>query len=200
MFVEPRVLCTVALSLADGAPTAPGQEGGPGSLPLLDCQKPQQRVLRKKRQVKILEVKISCKLSSHRECYLHHHLCNLPLRQPRAFLVTPTFAVGSSADQSSLGRLLSLGTGSPAAGGNLSPFLVLVPTRACPPNLPSMLPGKLPPSIPQTSTSAGPYLGTQLLQKQEGLMGQEVRPLYVSSMVRVQGCKLAGRLLLLLPA
>lgn len=29
-------------------------------------------------------------------------------------------------------------------------------------------------------------------------MGQEVRPLYVSSMFRVQGCKLAGCLLLLL--
>lgn len=40
VLVEPRVLCTVALCLTDGAPTAPCQEGGPGSLPLLDCQKP----------------------------------------------------------------------------------------------------------------------------------------------------------------
>lgn len=37
-----------------------------------------------------------------------------------------------------------------------------------------------------------------MLQKQEGLVGQEVRPLYVASMFRVQGCKLAGRLLFLL--
>lgn len=43
-----------------------------------------------------------------------------------------------------------------------------------------------------------PHLGTQLLQQQEGLVGQEVGPLYVTPMLRVQGCKLAGSLLLLL--
>lgn len=37
VFAEPRVLGTVAFGLADSAPAAPGQEGGSGSLPLLDC-------------------------------------------------------------------------------------------------------------------------------------------------------------------
>ena len=39
-FAEPRVLGMAALCLTDSAPAAPGQESGPGSLPLLDCQKP----------------------------------------------------------------------------------------------------------------------------------------------------------------
>ena len=52
-------------------------------------------------------MKIFCKLSSHRESYLHYHLCNLPLKLPGAFLVAPTFAVRSSANQSSLGSFPS---------------------------------------------------------------------------------------------
>ena len=67
-------------------------------------------------------MKIFCKRSSHRESYLHYHLCTLPLKLPRAFLVTPTFAVGSSANQSSLGSFPSLSTGSPVTGWNLSPL------------------------------------------------------------------------------
>lgn len=50
LFAKPRVLGPAALCLTDGAPTAPCQEGGSGSFPLLHCQKPQQRVLWKKRQ------------------------------------------------------------------------------------------------------------------------------------------------------
>lgn len=53
---------------------------------------------------------------------------------------------------------------------------------------------------PWTSTVATAHLGTQLLQQQKGLVGQEVGPLYVAPVFRVQGCKLAGRLLLLLIA
>lgn len=77
-------------------------------------------------------MKIFCKLSSHRESYLHYHLCNLPLKLPGAFLVAPTFAVRSSANQSSLGSFPSPGTGSPVTGWNLSPFLVLVPAQRVP--------------------------------------------------------------------
>lgn len=44
-FAEPRVLGVAALSLADGVPTTPCQEGSPGSFPFLAGQKPQQRVL-----------------------------------------------------------------------------------------------------------------------------------------------------------
>lgn len=40
-FTEPGVPGAVALCLADGAPTAPCQEGASGSFPLLDGQKPQ---------------------------------------------------------------------------------------------------------------------------------------------------------------
>lgn len=39
-FAEPRVLGSTAFCLTDSAPAAPGQKGGPGSLPLFDCQKP----------------------------------------------------------------------------------------------------------------------------------------------------------------
>lgn len=38
---EPRVSGLVALCFADGAPSAPCQEGGSSSLPLLDGEKPQ---------------------------------------------------------------------------------------------------------------------------------------------------------------
>ena len=77
-------------------------------------------------------MKIFCKLSSHRESYLHYYLCNLPLKLPGAFLVAPAFAVRSSANQSSLGSFPSPGTGSPVTGWNLSPFLVLVPAQRVP--------------------------------------------------------------------
>lgn len=39
-FAEPRVLGLAALCLTDSVPAATCQEGGSGSLPLLDCQKP----------------------------------------------------------------------------------------------------------------------------------------------------------------
>lgn len=39
-FAEPRMLGSAAFCLTDSVPTAPCQEDGPGSLPLLDCQKP----------------------------------------------------------------------------------------------------------------------------------------------------------------
>ena len=110
-------------------------------------------------------MKIFCKLSSHRESYLHYYLCNLPLKLPGAFLVAPAFAVRSSANQSSLGSFPSPGTGSPVTGWNLSPFLVLVPAQrvpSVPPTCLACFPG-LSPNIPQTFTPAGPYLGTQLL-------------------------------------
>lgn len=84
-FTEPRMPGMVALRLADGAPSAPCQEGGSGSFPLLDSKEPQERVL-----------------------------------------------------------------------------------------------------------------GTQLQQQKKGFVGQEVGPLYVTPLFRVQGCKLAGCLLLLL--
>lgn len=40
VFAEPRVLGCTALCLTDSTPIAPGEEGGPGSFPLLNCQKP----------------------------------------------------------------------------------------------------------------------------------------------------------------